>query len=101
MGNELGKVVWCPMCRTKIIKSEGCDHMTCRYCSYEFCYICGGDYFADSCKDLPIKSPCLKYFLFSIVAIFAVMMIPMALLLTLPLGLGIVSFTKVLEKFEY
>ena len=88
MGNELGKVVWCPMCRTKIIKSEGCDHMTCRYCGYEFCYICGGDYYADTCRDLPIKSLCLKYFLFSIIAVLAIMVIPMILVMGLPLLVG-------------
>lgn len=33
-----------PTCRTRCIKSSGCNHMTCSRCSTEFCYLCGGFY---------------------------------------------------------
>ena len=29
------------MCRTRIEKNEGCNHMTCGFCEYEFCWVCG------------------------------------------------------------
>ena len=31
---------FCPMCRTKIEKDGGCNHMQCRLCGYQFCWIC-------------------------------------------------------------
>lgn len=34
----------CPKCTVPIQKNEGCSHMTCRKCSYAFCWICLGMY---------------------------------------------------------
>jgi len=30
----------CPSCGVSIQKSGGCDHMTCRKCQFEFCWLC-------------------------------------------------------------
>lgn len=34
----------CPKCKVLVEKAEGCNHMTCFVCQYEFCWICGGIY---------------------------------------------------------
>lgn len=35
-----GHTKTCPKCHVHIEKNEGCDHMTCRKCQYEFCWEC-------------------------------------------------------------
>jgi ariadne-1 len=32
----------CPACKTRIEKNHGCNHMNCRVCKHEFCWICMG-----------------------------------------------------------
>ncbi|KAK9470935.1 uncharacterized protein V1510DRAFT_398175 [Dipodascopsis tothii] len=34
----------CPKCMATIEKNGGCNHMTCRKCKYEFCWICIGSW---------------------------------------------------------
>ena len=45
--NDLANALWlkantkkCPRCSALIEKDEGCNHMTCRKCRHDFCWIC-------------------------------------------------------------
>jgi len=40
----LAKTKKCPRCRVPIEKNQGCNHMTCRNCRHEFCWLCKGDW---------------------------------------------------------
>ncbi|KAL9655158.1 hypothetical protein ABK040_008933 [Willaertia magna] len=49
--NEKLNMIWikenaksCPKCRQAIEKIDGCDHIKCISCGYEFCWICLADY---------------------------------------------------------
>ena len=41
-------VSFCPMCKTTIEKNQGCNHMQCYFCHYEFCWVCQREATEDS-----------------------------------------------------
>jgi hypothetical protein len=50
-GDDMANAMWvaantkrCPRCSTPIEKDEGCNHMCCRKCRKEFCWICMQDW---------------------------------------------------------
>ena len=34
----------CPKCKVPIEKNQGCNHMNCKLCKFEFCWLCKGDW---------------------------------------------------------
>ncbi|EAS07676.4 Ibr domain protein (macronuclear) [Tetrahymena thermophila SB210] len=34
----------CEICKTVVAKISGCNHMTCKVCGYEWCWLCGNRY---------------------------------------------------------
>jgi len=34
----------CIMCKTMVTRVEGCTHITCSICDYEWCWVCGREY---------------------------------------------------------
>jgi len=50
-GDDIANALWmaantkkCPRCTSPIEKDEGCNHMSCRKCRHEFCWICMQDW---------------------------------------------------------
>ena len=60
----------CPNCGISIEKSDGCDHMTCAYCYYEFCWICLADYGRITQLDNKQHKPACKYYGWKFLFIF-------------------------------
>jgi len=41
---ESNNVRFCFMCKTTVAKVEGCPHITCPICDYEWCWLCGQEH---------------------------------------------------------
>ncbi len=59
------KIKQCPKCLFKIEKIEGCNHMTCGLCGYQWCWLCMNQYNLDhydrgKCKGLQYYNPDLN-----------------------------------------
>lgn len=47
-------VIKCPNCGFGTEKIDGCNHMTCAKCRYEWCWICRGKYYSGHFDDTNI-----------------------------------------------
>ena len=56
-----GATVRCPECKIPGIKFEGCDHMTCPTCDYQYCWRCGADYHRIRDEGNDIHEPACPY----------------------------------------
>lgn len=102
-----GGVRFCPVCKTKVEKNEGCNHMTCIICSYEFCwhcfgycghdanhftptsrYYCGATQFGDGVTQGWLICGYFKYFL---LFLLAVVLAPIAYVLYFVIGGAVVG----------
>ena len=58
-----GKIIkQCPNCKIWTEKNEGCNHMTCVECKYQWCWLCSGKYTSDhyykgKCNGLQFYKP--------------------------------------------
>jgi len=41
---ESNNIRFCFMCKTKMTRVEGCTHITCPICDYEWCWLCGQEH---------------------------------------------------------
>ena len=58
-----GKIIkQCPNCKMWTEKNEGCNHMTCAECKFQWCWLCGGKYtsnhfYEGKCNGLQFYKP--------------------------------------------
>ena len=52
----------CPKCATRIEKDGGCNHITCKICSHQWCWRCNLDYSSDHLNiNNPLRCPMLEW----------------------------------------
>jgi len=55
------KIQKCPNCKILIHKDAGCNHMTCTFCKYQFCWICGMKYSSKHFSDPICGCPFMQF----------------------------------------
>ena len=63
----------CPRCATPVEKNGGCNHITCRKCSHEWCWLCTSTY--TQAHAMPAPSRCHAYTMRPHVTVYTVCVI--------------------------
>ncbi len=77
--------MWCKICKTKIVRNQGCNHMTCYTCKYYFCYICEGPVGSCLCDAVPVRNRYLRFLGYSLAILIIYAAIPMVMVIGLPI----------------
>jgi len=51
--SKQNEIKFCVMCKSLVTRVEGCSHITCPVCDYEWCWLCGREYSITHQKDCP------------------------------------------------
>ena len=84
----------CPNCSSRIEKNDGCNHIHCTRCNYDFCWLCRGKYNQYHYKWFNIlgcpnmqfryqfgrKETCLRYLRFFATILYILMVIPLSII---------------------
>ena len=110
-GKQDLKISYCPKCRTRVEKAEGCNHMTCYYCQFQWCWICGGTYTDDhyvpmnpfGCGNQQYAEKKVWYIQIWIQLgwlLLSLIMIPLFIAFIVPVGLIALTFEKPLRPVK-
>jgi len=103
MYKERNRVVFCSVCRSKISKTTGCDHMTCSVCKYEFCWRCGSNYYQVFHCVNGLSRP-YNWLILKFILVFLSLMLPLILLCVQPILASyttFITFLKTITRSRY
>ena len=99
------EIFYCPKCKVKVEKEEGCNHMKCLICEYEFCWVCGNAYSnyhflpfnpmgCSSGYYTPRRSLCTRLLLKLLYIVLFLIMFPLMLVFLMPCYFGFAGCTQ-------
>lgn len=86
-------VKYCPNCKRRVMKSAGCNHMTCPRCQYQWCWLCGEKFHSfhfEQCSVLIAKTNNPPWYI-----VLGLLLAP----LLIPFALPILIFASIMQNF--
>ena len=101
--NQNTRISFCPLCRLKIKKNEGCNHMTCGVCYYEWCWVCNMDYYSSHCgiKQGLNRLSLREYFIVALFFPLFVFCLPILLIFGISVAFSVVMHLKIEDDQGY